>query len=357
MWHAYMEYPTSSPGCYRCLKISFPGSSPRKEERGPWQRGWCRGPGGARRDNESKMEVQLTANEVQEYLARIHYRGPKEPTIDTLSELQRCHILAVPFENLSVFGKEKIILSKDWLFDKIVRRHRGGFCFELNTMFSFLLNYFGFKYKTHAGMVYSRKTGRIGPPCDHRVLMVNIEGELWLTDVAFGDSCWMPLRLTGLAEQQEQQSGIYRIRKDGDFYIFEEKVKIIVDDFGREEMVKEQFTSPGDPSWAPRYGFDLIPRQTEDFHKMLDYHQTDAKSPFTHDRICTVAKPRGRVTLSGSKIVTTTYLGDHKIKKESKEILGGEEEVVEELEQKFGIKRETCFYPEGSMFYGKQWNN
>lgn len=346
-----------SVGSYRCLKISFPGSSPREEERGPWQRGWCRGLGGARRDNECKMEVQLTANEVQEYLARIHYRGPKEPTIDTLSELQRCHILTVPFENLSVFGKEKIILSKEWLFDKIVRRHRGGFCFELNTMFSFLLNYFGFKYKIHAGMVYSRKTGRIGPPCDHRVLVVNIEGELWLTDVAFGDSCWMPLRLTGLAEQQEQQSGIYRIRKDGDFYIFEEKVKIIVDDFGREEMVKEQFTSPGDPSWAPRYGFDLIPRQTEDFHKMLDYHQTDAKSPFTHDRICTVAKPCGRVTLSGSKIVTTTYLGDHKIKKESKEILGGEEEVVEELEQKFGIKRETCFYPEGSMFYGKQWNN
>ena len=109
------------------------------------------------------MAVDLTPNEAQEYLARIHYRGPKEPTIDTLSELQRCHILTVPFENLSGLGKEKISLSKDWLFDKIVCRHRGGFCSELNTMLSFLLNYFGFEYKTHAAMVYCKKRERIGP--------------------------------------------------------------------------------------------------------------------------------------------------------------------------------------------------
>ena len=302
------------------------------------------------------MAVGLTPNEADEYLARIQYRGHKEPSIDTLSELQRCHILTVPFENLSVFGKEKINLSKDWLFDKILRRHRGGFCFELNTMFSFLLDYFGFDNKKHSAEVY-KETGILSPPFDHQVLMVNIDGELWLTDVAFGDSFWMPLRLTGLAEEQKQQSGIYRIREDGEFYIYEEKVKVIVDGSGIDEKPKEQFTSPGDPLWAPRYRFDLIPRQTEDFHEMLDYHQTDAEAPFTHDRICTVAKPWGRVTLSGSKLVTTTYLGDNKIKKESTELLGGEEEVVEELERTFGIKRETCFYPEGSMFYGKRWNN
>ena len=303
------------------------------------------------------MAVGLTPMEAEEYLARIHYRGSKEPTIDALSELQRCHMLSVPFENLSVFGKEKITPSKDWLFDKIVRRRRGGYCYELNTMLSLLLGYFGFKYKTHAGMVYSRKTGTVSPPLSHQILVVNIDGELWLTDVAFGDSCWVPLRLTGLAEPQEHQTGIYRIRKDGDFYTCEEKVKMIVDDFGREKFVKEHFTCPGDNLWAPRYRFDLIPRQAEEFYEMLDFHQTDPKSPFTHDRICTVAKSWGRVTLTGSKLVTTTYLGDNKVKKVSKELLGGEEEVVEELERTFGIQRETCFYPEGSMFYGKQWDN
>lgn len=56
---------------------------------------------------------QLTENEVDEYLARIHYTGPREPTLEVLTELQRCHMLSVPFENLSVFGKEKIVLTKD----------------------------------------------------------------------------------------------------------------------------------------------------------------------------------------------------------------------------------------------------
>jgi len=65
----------------------------------------------------------------------------------------------------------------------------------------------------------------------------------------------------------------------------------------------------------------------------------------------------GRVTLSGSKLATTTYLEDNKVKKETKELVGGEEEVVKELRQKFGIRRDTCFYPEESMFYGVQWNN
>ncbi|XP_078369605.1 arylamine N-acetyltransferase 2-like [Oculina patagonica] len=288
-------------------------------------------------------------DEVEEYLARIHYTGPIKATIEVLSELQRCHILSVPFENLSVFGKEKIILSKDWLFDKIVRRHRGGFCFELNTIFSLLLDYFGFQYKRHAGMVFSRKTGRIGPPCDHMVLAVNIGNELWLSDVAFGDSCLTPLRFSGLPDPQEQQSGIYRLRKDGDEFFYEEKIKIIVDELGREERAKEKFTT--DPEWAPRYKFDLIPRTVGDFHERLLYHENDERSPFTHDRICTMATPWGRISLSGSKVITSTYLGDNKVRKVNKELLGGEEEIVKELEQNFGIRREACLYPEGSFFY------
>ena len=96
-------------------------------------------------------------------------------------------MLSVPFENLSVFGKEEIFLSKDWLFDKIIRRHRGGFCFELNTLFSLLLNSFGFKHEKHAGMVFCQKTGRIVPP-SHLILTVNISDSTWLSDVSFGDS-------------------------------------------------------------------------------------------------------------------------------------------------------------------------
>ena len=297
----------------------------------------------------------LTPAEVQEYLTRIHYSGPIEPTIDALSELHRCHMLSVPFENLSVFGKEEIVLSKDWLFDKIIRRHRGGFCFELNTLFSLLLNSFGFKHEKHAGMVFEEKTGRLGPPFDHMILTVDIRDCTWLCDVGYGDLIMTPVRFSGSADPQEQQSEAYRIRRDRDDYFVEEKIQIIVDiNSGREEVAKETFTT--DAEWAPRYQFDLIPRTTEDFNDMLLYHQTNPESPFTHGRICTMAMPWGRVTLAGSKVVTSTYLGDNKVRKDTKELQGGEEEIVKELEQKFGIRREACFYPEGSMFYGVDWS-
>ena len=125
-------------------------------------------------------------------------------------------------------------------------------------------------------------------------------------------------------------------------------MKVIVDDTGQEEIEKvEQSTSPEDPRWVPIYTFDLIPRKTEDFFEMLEYHQTNDKSPFTHDRICTVAKPWGRVTLSGHKIVITSFLGDNKVKKESRNVEGGEHEVVKELEEVFGIRKDSCFFPEG----------
>ena len=299
----------------------------------------------------------FTTDEVWKYLAHIHYTGSMKPTIDVLAELQRCHTLSVPFENLSVFGREKIVLSKDWLFDKILRRHRGGFCYELNRMFSLLLDYFGFKHELHAASVFDYKTGSLGPP-SHVILSINIENEIWVSDVGFGFCTFPPLRLNGLLDNQViHGSGSDRIRKHGDQYIFEQRIQTFVDEFGHEEGPMEQFTCEDrdDPQWVPRYKFNLNPKTIDDFQDMLLFHQTDARSPFTHDRLCTLAKPWGRLTLSGSKLVTSTYLADNKVRK-TRKILCGEEEVVKELEEKFGIRREACLYPDGSMFHGVDWS-
>ena len=52
--------------------------------------------------------------------------------------------------------------------------------------------------------------------------------------------------------------------------------------------------------------------ETRDFHEMLLFHQTDPESPFTHDRLCTMVKPWGRITLSGNKLTKSTYLKGNK---------------------------------------------
>lgn len=66
------------------------------------------------------MVLKFIVEEVEDYLVCIYYVGFMELIIDVLVELYRCYILVVLFENLSVYGKEMIMLFKDWLFDKVV---------------------------------------------------------------------------------------------------------------------------------------------------------------------------------------------------------------------------------------------
>ena len=77
--------------------------------------------------------------EIDAYLERIGYRGSREPTVETLKRLHRAHMLTVPFENLDIPLGRPIVLSLPLLYDKIVRRRRGGFCYELNGLFAWLL--------------------------------------------------------------------------------------------------------------------------------------------------------------------------------------------------------------------------
>jgi len=54
------------------------------------------------------------------------------PTLATLWELHRCHIRNVPFENIELHCTgAHIVLGSGVLFDKIVQRCRGGFCYEV----------------------------------------------------------------------------------------------------------------------------------------------------------------------------------------------------------------------------------
>lgn len=83
------------------------------------------------------------------YLHRIGVRGPVPPTAETLRQLHDAHLLAVPFENLSIHWQEPIVLSDDALFEKIVVRRRGGFCYERNGLFAALLRSLGFNVTIH----------------------------------------------------------------------------------------------------------------------------------------------------------------------------------------------------------------
>lgn len=77
------------------------------------------------------------------YLERIGYIGAREPMPDLIPQLHRAHLLAVPFENLDIPLGRPIALSVPAFYDKVVRRRRGGFCYELNGLFGWLLERLG----------------------------------------------------------------------------------------------------------------------------------------------------------------------------------------------------------------------
>ena len=88
------------------------------------------------------------------YLDRVGVTAPAVGDAAGLRALHRAHQLTVPFENLSIHLAEPVSLDERDLIDKIVRRRRGGFCYELNGAFALLLEALGAQVSRVAARVY-----------------------------------------------------------------------------------------------------------------------------------------------------------------------------------------------------------
>src|SRR5215470_4771090 len=106
------------------------------------------------------------------YLGRVAVPRPRVLDVAALRGLHRAHLLAVPFENLSIHLAEPISLDEDNLLGKIVTRRRGGFCYELNGAFALLLRALGADVVMVAARGYG--AGSLGPPFDHLALLVRL---------------------------------------------------------------------------------------------------------------------------------------------------------------------------------------
>lgn len=132
--------------------------------------------------------------DVTGYLARIGHRGPVRVDTDTLVALHRAHLAAVPYENIDIQLGRPVSIDPAALSDKIVRRRRGGFCFELNGAFGSLLGALGFTVRFVRCAV---NVHRDGPAAwgNHLALLVSTPDGWLLADVGFGDGFLSPLPL------------------------------------------------------------------------------------------------------------------------------------------------------------------
>jgi N-hydroxyarylamine O-acetyltransferase len=211
--------------------------------------------------------------EVERYLDRIGLPRGLPPT---LTELHERHLLTVPFENLDIHRNVPIVLEEERLLRKIVDRRRGGFCYELNGAFAWLLRSLGMRVALLSAEV-AHDDGTWGIPFDHMVLRVDLDLS-WLVDVGFGDGFLYPVPLDG--DPVRQVGECYRVCADDNWRILE-----------REEK--------------PQYRFKLDTYELQDFESGCHHHQTSPESTFTQKRVFSVARPAGRLTLTEDRLIET----------------------------------------------------
>ncbi len=244
-----------------------------------------------------------------EYLKRFDAEQRTEADFSYLAYLQNRHMLRVPFENLDVIRKVPITLDLEKFYQKVVGNRRGGFCYELNGLFQWLLGQLGFQSQL-IGATVCIDGERYAIIDSHAMILVAME-QPYVVDVGFGDSVRQPMPLTG--EVVEDVSGAYRIwRNDQDaepYYYLQKR---------------------SDDKWVIRYRFTLQPKELPEFAPMCHYNQTSPESHFTHANLATIATATGRLTLSGNALTITE--GTEKTKRDV-----AAEQLSDVLRDCFGI--------------------
>jgi N-hydroxyarylamine O-acetyltransferase len=226
------------------------------------------------------------------YLQRVGV-DPEGVTTDrgSLHPLQRAHVEAVPFENLSIVGDpfttghgEGVTLDPDALYEKVVGRERGGYCFELNGLFHGLLRELGFDAGRVAACVLETD-GSVGTPANHHTNLVHLDRR-YVVDVGLAvPPLRRPLPLDGSV--RTDRAGVdWRVvdsdRPDADYLT--------------------RFRKPGG-EWTDLYVLQKRPRELSYFRASCDYLSTAPESPFTGDPVGTVGTEGGYKRLGREKLM------------------------------------------------------
>jgi N-hydroxyarylamine O-acetyltransferase len=246
------------------------------------------------------------------YFDRIASPVPDMPSLENLKQLHRLHVMSIPFENLDIHYPHPIVLEEDRFFDKIVRRQRGGFCYEQNGLLCKVLQQLGYQAFLISASVYQVDDAEFGPPDAHVAIIVEIKEQHWLVDVGFGSSFPEPLPL--VTDQPQEQDGVVYVIKSSD----------------DNNFVLDRSYDNGQ-SYTPMYRFDLTPCKLDHFREMCHFHKTSEASPLFQKKLISIAKPGGRITLTNRQLIITQ--GEDR----QETAIEGEADFQEKLSEYFGF--------------------
>lgn len=212
------------------------------------------------------------------------------PDLDLLARIQWAHVTTVPYETIDIMAGIPLRFDRDSLYEKIVTRRRGGYCYELNGVLGHLLHDLGYSVTNVMGRFFPEdyEVPETVDPEDwstperrHRVLLIDLDGERWLVDVGVGiEAPREPLRLVdGLL--QKHRMGPYRLVRH-EFYGW------IV------------WRCREDGHWFPLYSFNEHEIQADRDLEIPSYYlENSPDSMFREALMVSLKTEKGRKTIDG----------------------------------------------------------
>ncbi|MFJ9517216.1 arylamine N-acetyltransferase [Kitasatospora sp. NPDC101801] len=144
----------------------------------------------------------MSTTSITGYLQRLGLGQELEPTLDNLRRLHRAHVERIPYETLDFQLGRPVGLDPAESVDRIARRGRGGYCFQLNGAFRLLLAELGYRVTMHrVGVQGTGDQEPVGVNGNHLALTVaglptpEVPAGHWLVDVGLGFAFHEPLPL------------------------------------------------------------------------------------------------------------------------------------------------------------------
>jgi len=262
----------------------------------------------------------LTEKQLDAYLARVGYLGPREPTLSVLHALTLAHAQSIPFENLDVLLGRGVNLDPEVSFRKLVEDRRGGYCFEQNGLLLRVLQTLGFNAAPLSARVRLQRPRDYTPSLTHLFLRVEIDGESWLTDVGIGG-----VSLTSAV----------RLHAEGEQSTPHEPRRIVQEGSRRFHQIR--FGS----EWEDVYEFSLAEMPFVDRELGNWYTSTHPNSLFKHRLMAARALDGGRRASLVNGEFSIRHLGGHTDKRQ----VASPEELLEILAEHFGLH-----FPAGTTF-------
>ncbi|MCT7356776.1 arylamine N-acetyltransferase [Streptomyces sp. 15-116A] len=225
------------------------------------------------------------------YLARVGYRGPREASLAALRALHRAHRDSVCFENVDIALGRAVSLDLDAVQRKIVQAGRGGYCYETNLLFAAALDRFGFPVTRL--LVRIREGSAKRRFRSHTALLVRADDMVWLADPGYGYAALIePLALRAGAESTVDGWSWRLTTEDGHWLL--------------------QYRRP--EGWFDIYAFRTEPQYAVDFEAAHYVSSTRPGSPFVGQLVVQRAGDEERYRLKNTEFMTEYRGGEQRLR-------------------------------------------